>query len=596
MMRIIPCIIFVLFLLSQAMAATSTLPVDANGNVGVGTTTPVARLHVGGAGVPNAMSITGSDLYVKGNLEVDGRLYGDGSGITGVSAQPWASGAGAIYYNSGNVGIGTSVSGNVIDVFNLIKFNSVDNNTQIGYSAGANLVSGAQNNTFLGQRAGWFSTSGVSNAADDNTVIGSRSLFYNRTGAQNTVVGSSSIGVGTTGVQNSVLGNVSFNNTTGSGNTVAGYVALQNNTTGDNNTAAGFTVMRQNTTGYQNVAVGYRALFQNIEGNNNLAMGSLALYSNQAGSGATAVGYSAMYYANSTATPFTNYNVAVGFYALRGSSTASNNTGNYNTAIGYDALYNNTSGSYNTASGRSALQNNNTGSNNTASGLQAMQNNTTGSANVAVGGYNVLYNNSTGSNNVALGPSTARYQADGSTSLTDPENSVYLGYNAKGLDNNDDNAIVIGFNAISIGANKVVLGNDSITTTKLGGNIGIGTTVPQQKFEVRGGAILGSEYAVTTAASMTVNWANANQQYITLNQTGHTINFSNYKAGQALRLFICQDATGSRTVTAWDSSIAWAGGAAPTLTTAANTCDILSFVSTNAKGSVKNLAVVALNF
>ena len=44
-----------------------------------------------------------------------------------------------------------------------------------------------------------------------------------------------------------------------------------------------------------------------------------------------------------------------------------------------------------------------------------------------------------------------------------------------------------------------------------------------------------------------------------------------------LLLKIIQDATGSRTVTAWDADIKWAGGAAPTLTTGAGTIDICSF-------------------
>jgi hypothetical protein len=58
----------------------------STGNVGIGTTTPLARLHIGGTGsLPNAMISTGSDLYVLGNIEFDGRIYGDGSGLSGTS-------------------------------------------------------------------------------------------------------------------------------------------------------------------------------------------------------------------------------------------------------------------------------------------------------------------------------------------------------------------------------------------------------------------------------------------------------------------------------------------------------------------------------
>jgi hypothetical protein len=134
------------------------------------------------------------------------------------------------------------------------------------------------------------------------------------------------------------------------------------------------------------------------------------------------------------------------------------------------------------------------------------------------------------------------------------------------------------------------------STLYINASVGIGTTAPQQKLEVRGGAILGSEFAVTTAASMTVDWSNGNQQYVALNQAGHTINLSNYKVGQILRLVVCQDGTGGRTVTSWDATIVWAAGTAPTLTSGASKCDVVSFVCTNAKGSVKNFGAVTANF
>ncbi len=65
-------------------------------------------------------------------------------------------------------------------------------------------------------------------------------------------------------------------------------------------------------------------------------------------------------------------------------------------------------------------------------------------------------------------------------------NSIYIGYNSRGLNNSNNNSIVSGYNANGLGANTVVLGNDSITTTALKGNVGIGTTSPTSRLTVSG--------------------------------------------------------------------------------------------------------------
>jgi hypothetical protein len=131
----------------------------------------------------------------------------------------------------------------------------------------------------------------------------------------------------------------------------------------------------------------------------------------------------------------------------------------------------------------------------------------------------------------------------------------------------------------------------------IGGNIGIGTSVPQKLLEVRNGSIQGTEATSSASAgTFTINWDSGNQQVITLSQTGHTVNFSNYKVGGFLRLIVCQDGTGGRTVTTWDSSILWSGGSAPTLTSGTNKCDVISFVCTNATGSVKTFGSAVQDF
>ena len=124
-------------------------------------------------------------------------------------------------------------------------------------------------------------------------------------------------------------------------------------------------------------------------------------------------------------------------------------------------------------------------SNNTGVGQNALAALTTGSNNSALGS-NALVSVNTGSNNVALGNNAGRYFADGSTALTDPENSIYLGAGAMGKDNSDANSIVIGYGAIGLGANTTVLGNSSTVLTRLFGSVGIGTSAPATTLDVAG--------------------------------------------------------------------------------------------------------------
>lgn len=153
--------------------------------------------------------------------------------------------------------------------------------------------------------------------------------------------------------------------------------------------------------------------------------------------------------------------------------------------LGTNAGLSVTSGGYNTFLGTNSGYNNTTANSNTFLGYLSGGQTTTGGNNVYVG-TTVAYGNTTGYSNVAIGFNTGRYQADGATALTTANNSVYIGFRALGFNNSDTNSIVIGSQAIGLGSNSVVLGNDSITKTVLKGNVGIGTTEPGQKLEVGG--------------------------------------------------------------------------------------------------------------
>jgi hypothetical protein len=264
-------------------------------------------------------------------------------------------------------------------------------------------------------------------------------------------------------------------------------------TQGKNNTAVGINALKENTTGYFNTAVGSGAMESNTTGVFSVAVGQGALRLNTTGVNNTAVGVSALY-SNTTA----NYNTAVGLDALQFTTTGSENTaigkrsnwqnvtGFGNASVGVDSLYSNLAGSNNVAIGSYSLYLN-TANNNVAIGQSALQSNTTGTENMALGRATLL-NTATGSYNVAIGNLAGRYQADGATPLTSTQQSVYIGYHTRGKDNSDTNAIVIGTHAKGIGANSVVLGNDSILTTALKGNVGIGTTTPSSKLQVNGTA------------------------------------------------------------------------------------------------------------
>jgi hypothetical protein len=169
--------------------------------------------------------------------------------------------------------------------------------------------------------------------------------------------------------------------------------------------------------------------------------------------------------------------------ALGASALNANTTGSNNSTVGFIALLSNTTGNNNSAVGHETLPNNTTGGSNTAVGAAALLNNTTGGSNTAVGSA-ALRNNGTGGSNSAVGFAAGRFIADGTTANAITANSVYLGADTKALASNQTNQIVIGYNAIGIGSNTAVLGNDSIVTTALKGNVGIGTTSPTALLDV----------------------------------------------------------------------------------------------------------------
>jgi len=227
------------------------------GRVGIGTLTPGYALQIGEGISTWIMPNTGEDALIKGNLEVDGTIFGNFS-AQGLNKQ--------VQYNDG----GTAVAGATNFVFDKATGNVGIGTTttplvKLQVSGGA-LIEGLT----VGRGAGAIVT--------------------------NTAVGTQALGLNTTGHDNSSLGYQSLlSNTSGSNNTAMGALALYRNTLGNANTGMGYQALYNNTIGINNTAMGYQALLNNINGGSNTAMGVMALFKNNSGANNTAIGYNTLF-------------------------------------------------------------------------------------------------------------------------------------------------------------------------------------------------------------------------------------------------------------------------------------------------------------
>jgi hypothetical protein len=407
-------------------AQTNTFP--STGSAGVGTTTPDGsslleiRSTKKGLLIPrmtqlqrNAITTPATGLLIYQTNATPGFYFYSGSAwqaFSSNSSSTWKTKGSSIYYNSGNVGVGTASPAFKFDVNGDVNISSLHYLRTNGIRILRDNPNSGDNNVFLGDY-----TDTVNSPGFRNVAVGSYSLAAN-IGAYNTAVGSTSLMNNSTGSSNAALGEKALQgNTTGSYNAAIGSGALQNNTTGEDNIAIGFQSLYTNT-GSDNIAVGYHAQYSNTTGINNIAIGSIAFYANTIGNDNTVVGSQALY---------------------------ANTTGSYNSAFGNEALNYNTAGYDNTAIGDEVLFYNTAGAFNTAMGVQALKANTSGNTNVAIG-FESLVDNQTG------------FELTGLGSLTD--------VSADGL----SNSTAVGSNAIITASNQVKIGNTSVTS--IGGQVG----------------------------------------------------------------------------------------------------------------------------
>lgn len=286
-----------------------------NGNVGIGIDfpNPSEKLVVGGT----IQSTRGGFKFPDGSTQISAAS----SNITA-----WKSSGYDIYYNSGNVGIGTNAPNEQLEINGNFRLPATtDSSAGIIFSGEHRFIHrfGDVGNVFLGVQAGNFDLSGV-----NNTGLGFRALHSSTNGSLNTAVGWNSLQANNAGSHNTAVGWQSLSdNGYGSYNTAIGTEAALNNTTGDNNTAVAAFALKNNTTGVSNTAIGIAALSKNDSGDNNTAVAAYALENNTTGINNTAIGNSAL---------------------------RRNDSGTNNTAVGDSSLVNNSSGTFNSAFGARA--------------------------------------------------------------------------------------------------------------------------------------------------------------------------------------------------------------------------------------------------
>jgi hypothetical protein len=191
-------------------AGTEKMRITSTGSVGVGTSSPAAKLDV------------------SADALIHGATVGRGGGAISTNT---AVGSGAL--SSNTTGFNNTANG-----FQALFSNITGNNNT------ANGVLALRENTGNNNTANGFEALADSTTGSSNTATGFRALQNNTTGNNNTANGVNALLSNTTGNGNTANGDNALVNTTGSFNTANGLQALADSTTGGNNIGIGLNAGR----------------------------------------------------------------------------------------------------------------------------------------------------------------------------------------------------------------------------------------------------------------------------------------------------------------------------------------------------------------
>lgn len=405
------------------------------------------------------------------NLSLNGDTLAIGNGnqiVLPYDSSLWAKNGNKVYYNSGNIGVGSSNPVSKLEVKSdatsgaLFQVINANNDTVFAvYPDGVKVFV----NPDAKGKIGGFAVSGRNpakgNAVDIMRVTGDSTRFYvNETATKGKIGGFAVSGrnPAKTGIKDYFVINedstrIYVKDSTITKGKIGGFaVSGRNPAKGAEkpfmnmnryNYLIGHESGIQLTSGLYNSTLGYQSGYAISSGENNAFMGYQSGYRTNTGSGNLFIGYQTGYSNQSG-----DYNTFLGFQA-----GYSNTDGLFNTYLGSVSGYSNQSGNNNTFVGDSTGYNNK-GSSNSFFGTKTGLNNTSGYENVFIGNK-CGYTNSTGFSNVYIGNKSGYNN--------NAYNNVLIGHEA-GYSSNGGSNVIIGSRAAKnagTGNSNVIVGRES---------------------------------------------------------------------------------------------------------------------------------------
>lgn len=223
---------------------------NAGQQVGIGTNSPVQKLHVNGN-----VNIALDSSFMINNRKV-----------------LWVNGTANLFVGT-NAGVSNSIGfSNAFLGYNSGTTNSVGSqNTFLGAESGSANLDGMMN-SFVGRRAGFLNTNG-----NENTFIGAYAGQSNTEGQHNSFLGVTTGTSNTTGEENTFLGaHAGYFNQIGNFNSFMGNFSGVTNTSGSYNTLVGFEADVQSSNLSNASAFGYGAV---VNASNTVIIGNTAVTS-----------------------------------------------------------------------------------------------------------------------------------------------------------------------------------------------------------------------------------------------------------------------------------------------------------------------------